>query len=384
MNSNWWRSFEELDDDQKAFISLPLDGKHSLEGPPGSGKTNLLLLRAEYLAGRGEKNVLILTFTKTLRNFIRSGIGERKLISPTQVMTYHAWARAHILHHLNVRMVVQGAVFDDATRVQIVENLRNANAQLDSPNKYSAIFVDEAQDLSIDELELLLILSERVCICGDSKQGIYHQDGLRVTAKLQLQPHVLRRHFRIGRRIAQVADRLLPPTTGKMSMEDTSNYDKSKYGEARADLHHCESRNEQFDKMLGTIRLQLDAYDGETIGIFGCKNETLTELRERFDESDLASKVCFHGAHGENNFDGTHRIHVMTSHAAKGTEFRAVHLYGAEEYAKHPFNRTRLAYTVVTRAKTALDAYVTGETSKALESAFAQEAHFDPADLFKQ
>jgi superfamily I DNA/RNA helicase len=167
-------------------------------------------------------------------------------------------------------------------------------------------------------------------------------------------------------------------------MEDTSNYDKSKYGEARADLHHCESRNEQFDKMLGTIRLQLDAYDGETIGIFGCKNETLTELRERFDESDLASKVCFHGAHGENNFDGTHRIHVMTSHAAKGTEFRAVHLYGAEEYAKHPFNRTRLAYTVVTRAKTALDAYVTGETSKALESAFAQEAHFDPADLFKQ
>ena len=66
MKSSWWRSKSELDADQAAFIKLPPYGRYSLIGPPGSGKTNLLLLRAQYIAGVGEKNVLVLTFTKAL------------------------------------------------------------------------------------------------------------------------------------------------------------------------------------------------------------------------------------------------------------------------------------------------------------------------------
>ena len=46
MNKSWWKSKDELDNDQKAFIRLAPQGKHLLVGPPGSGKTNLLLLRA--------------------------------------------------------------------------------------------------------------------------------------------------------------------------------------------------------------------------------------------------------------------------------------------------------------------------------------------------
>ena len=237
MNNNWWRSFDELDNDQKAFISLPLPGKHLLVGPPGSGKTNLLLLRAEFMAGRGDKNGLILTYTKTLRNFIRSGIGARGLISPNQILTYHSWAAAHILEQLGRRLVTKGGNFDDETRTEAVELLRQANAKLPSQNLFSAIFVDEAQDLSIQELELLLCLSERVCICGDTKQGIYHRDGLGVAEVLGLQKHSLTRHFRIGHRIAQVADKFLPVAAGLPSLEATSNYDPSKYGDARATIH---------------------------------------------------------------------------------------------------------------------------------------------------
>lgn len=382
MNNNWWRSYDELDNDQKAFIRLPLSGKHMLEGPPGSGKTNLLLLRAEFMAGQGEKNVLILTYTKALRNFIRSGIGGRGLISESQILTYHSWAASHILEHLGQRLIRKGDDFDESTRDNAIELLGQANEKLPSKNLFSAIFVDEAQDLSIQELELLLCLSQRVCICGDTKQGIYHKDGLGIAEKLELQRHALTRHFRIGHRIASVADKLLPVAEGVQSLEATSNYDSSKSGDSRATMRKFNSREEQFTAMLDTVRVQLDAYNGETIGIFCCKNESLAELRERFYATELADDVCVHKFDEKPDFTGKHRIHVLSVHSAKGTEFRAVHMYGIEEMGKHPFNRSTLAYTAITRAKTALDAYCTGETSKRLENAFAQSAHFDPEDLF--
>ncbi|MBX9722857.1 MAG: ATP-dependent helicase [Candidatus Obscuribacterales bacterium] len=382
MNSNWWRKFDELDPSQKAFISLPIDGRHLLEGPPGSGKTNLLLLRAEYLAGRGEKNVLILTYTKALRNFISSGIGARKLITPQQVKTYHSWAFEHITHHLGTRLVEKGAVFNDETRTRTVELLQEANKKIDSTKQYSAIFVDEAQDLSLAELKQLLCLSDRICICGDTKQGIYQQDGLDIAKLLGLESHKLERHFRIGHRIARVADRLSPVDAGVPTLEESSNYDRAKYGESRAQMYPCESRDEQFSKMLEILRVQVDAYNEDTIGIFCGKNETIVELKERFSATELIDSICFHGGNENSDFSGKHRIHVITIHSAKGTEFRAVHLYATEELANHPLHRTRIAYTAITRAKTTLSAYRTGDTNRRLENAFAEETHFEPEDLF--
>lgn len=223
MNKNWFRSVKELDDDQKAFIKLPPHGRYSLVGPPGSGKTNLLLLRAEFLAGTGEKNVLILTYTRALADFIKTGIGAAGLISPKQIRTFHSWAAEHIFQHLGQQAIKKGTDFDDDARSEILALVKEANSKLPTPKLYSAIFVDEAQDLTCDELDALLCLSDNVCICGDARQGIYQRDGLDVAAKLGLQQHVLKRHFRIGQRVARVADRLMPPEDGQNSLEATSN-----------------------------------------------------------------------------------------------------------------------------------------------------------------
>jgi len=46
MNGAWWVGSSELDSDQRTIISLPPDNSVLVTGPPGSGKTNLLLLRA--------------------------------------------------------------------------------------------------------------------------------------------------------------------------------------------------------------------------------------------------------------------------------------------------------------------------------------------------
>jgi superfamily I DNA/RNA helicase len=381
MNTSWWKTQEELDDDQKAFILLPPHGKHSLEGPPGSGKTNLLLLRAQYMAGKGEQNVLVVTYTKTLTDFIRNGIGASGLINPNQVRTYHSWAAEHIFHHLGHKAMAQDVDFDEAARAEMLAQVIEANKKISSPKLYSAIFVDEAQDFNSGELEALLCLSDNVCICGDERQGIYQRDGLSIADQLGLQKHQLKRHFRIGQRIARVADRLMPPFVGQESLESTANYNPKTQGIATAKMNPSGSRDQQFAEMLEKIRIQLDAFKGDTIGVFCATKDTRKELRERFNGTDISGQVCVHGIDQVLGFASGCPIHVLTMHSAKGTEFRAVHLFGAEEMAQFPFKRTRLAFTAVTRAKTALNAYRTGPTSVALENAFAEPANFGLDDL---
>ena len=382
MKKSWWRSKNELDDDQKAFIQLPAHGRYSLVGPPGSGKTTLMLLRAQFIAGTGEKNVLIVTYTKALADFIRTGIHATGLISPNQVKTYHAWAFGHILEHLGKRALPENADFDDTARQTILDMLKEANEKLPTKKLFSAIFVDEAQDLTADELDVLLSLSDNVSICGDKRQGIYDRNGLTVAQKLNLNQHALKRHFRIGQKIAKVADKLMPPDNIAESLEATSNYDLKVQGESSAHMHPCASRNEQFDKMVQAINIQLDAFKDDSIGIFCPTRDTLTDLRKRFDGTNLKKMVCVHGIDEDSSFGGGKLIHVLTIHAAKGTEFRSVHLFGAEELANYPLNRRHLGYTAITRAKTSLNAYRTSDTNKPLENAFAQPKHMELDDLF--
>lgn len=382
MNKSWWKSKEELDEDQKAFIRLPPHGKHLLIGPPGSGKTNLLLLRAQFLAGSGEKNVLIVTYSKELAAFIRSGIGGAGLIAKSQIKTYHSWACEHVLEHLGQFAVPKGSDFDDSIREKVLEQVVLANQKLPTKKLYSAIFVDEAQDLTSDELTALLGLSDNLCICGDERQGIYNRDGLKAADKIGLLTHRLTRHFRIGQEIAHVADRLMPPIEGDESLEATSNYDPKEQGKSSAKMHALSTRDEQFNKMLDILKVQVDAFKGDAIGIFCGKKDSCVELRERFNGTDIAAQVCVHGVDELAGFDLSIPIHVLTIHSAKGTEFRAVHLFGTEELANFPLSRRKLGFTAITRAKTALNAYRTGETNKPLENAFSEPNHFELDELF--
>ncbi len=383
MNSTWWRKLSELDDAQRKFVELPPDGRFLLTGPPGSGKTNLLLLRAQFIAGTGEKNVLIITFTNVLADFIRSGIGTTKLITPSQVTTFHSWAARHISQHLGPQAVPSLEDFDDECRDKLVASLRKTNKKLPSKKLYSAIFVDEAQDLSVPELEALLCLSDKICICGDLRQGIYKKDGLDVANHLGLQTHSLKAHYRIGQRIACVADRLIPPPDGEPGLEATCNYDPKSQGSSSAEMHECSSRDEQFQKMLQLILVQMDAFKDELIGVF-CSKKALKELRQRFDKAGLGQNVCVHAVDQDASFETKARIHIMTIHSAKGTEFKAVHIFGGEDLKGFPMNRREIGYTAITRAKTALNAFRTGETNKPLENAFAVPSHVNIEDLFPE
>lgn len=79
MEATWWTRPEHLDTEQRDVVSLPLAGNHLVIGPPGSGKTNLLLLRASYLQANGINNFQLLTVGRVLREFLASGSATTKI-----------------------------------------------------------------------------------------------------------------------------------------------------------------------------------------------------------------------------------------------------------------------------------------------------------------
>ncbi|TAN48703.1 MAG: superfamily I DNA/RNA helicase [Methylococcaceae bacterium] len=373
MQGNWWTKPEQLDEDQKKFVSLDSDGKYLLVGPPGSGKTNLIVLRARFIHGMGLRNILVLTFTRVLKDFIRSGMAEKQGLGSEQIQTFKAWALSHIQSYAPDQLKSYNRSGDFKTQQQqIVEMLKVANQRVHGKNLYDAILVDEVQDLDIEEVNMLMRLSERITVAGDSKQTIYGS-GQTISAleKLGFVKVELRYHYRIGTAIADVADKALQPERETDKLRVNNNYNERNL-QSRAELLEYPSRQAQFEEMYKTIELQLRSYPGEHIGIIIPVRPIVEELRAMFENTALTSSVAYHTDDtDEHSFQSNKLIHVIVLKSAKGTEFRAVHLFGLEEL-KYPQHRRELIYTAVTRAKTALTGYYTGRVNAPISTAFTK------------
>src|SRR4051794_25362496 len=91
MEASWWKDLSQLDDEQKKVISLEDGADYLVVGPPGCGKTNLLLLRASYLHMKGTTNIKVLAFGRVLKEFIVSGTAHYPF-APDKVQTFVRWA----------------------------------------------------------------------------------------------------------------------------------------------------------------------------------------------------------------------------------------------------------------------------------------------------
>ncbi|HEX7379931.1 MAG TPA: hypothetical protein VF278_22600, partial [Pirellulales bacterium] len=90
MSGTWWVGKNDLDADQRNIIRLLPDESALITGPPGCGKTNLLLLRANYLHLAGKRNLVVVVFTRSLREFIARGANQYDFPG-SKIMTCRQW-----------------------------------------------------------------------------------------------------------------------------------------------------------------------------------------------------------------------------------------------------------------------------------------------------
>ena len=164
MESSWWKDLGQLDDEQKKVISLDDDADHLVIGPPGCGKTNLLLLRASYLHKKGTTNIKVLAFGRVLKEFIASGTAHYPF-APDKVQTFMRWA--YEVLSANGLALTEDDDFDKV-RDQMFARLGEVAAMQKPENIYDLILLDEAQDYSADEVNLIRSFGERIFAVGDN------------------------------------------------------------------------------------------------------------------------------------------------------------------------------------------------------------------------
>jgi len=368
MKNTWWVGESQLDNDQKAVVKLPPDGSRLVLGPPGSGKTNLLLLRADYLYLGGRRDILIVTFTRNLCDFIAAG-GVQYDFPIEKIVTCESWKRDLLVQYGRSFRPPDGT-FEDR-RNYMTEQVSNLVDTKGLANLYDAVLLDEAQDYLPEEIEMFHKLAKAIFCVADSRQKIYGgADSIETLTRLIGSPaSVLEYHYRNAPPICKIADALAKDGDGHVPLLPKCNY-KDIDSPPRVEHFNCDSLESQASRIIEQLDSQREAYPEELLGIV-CPRKNQTQLLyDLVSQSPLGQHaMLLMGIEGER-FDATKEICVCTFHAVKGLEFRALHMAGCDLLWGMPLNRN-LTYTAVTRAKTSLSVYYSGKIYGYFESALA-------------
>ena len=374
MDQTWWRSTQELDSKQRDLIEIPTsDGNYLVTGPPGCGKTNILLLRASYLRSAGLGNCVVLVFTRMLREFIAAGANRPTMLPPNRIQTHAAWTLSLLLELGQPFRPSQPDLSHDDARKERHLAIKSAVREAGLDNSYyDSILLDEVQDYWANEVELLSGLTRRLFTAGDSRQRIYNRnEGLQAALRIGCKEHHLRYHYRMGPKICRAADRILS-RQGDDLLESNCQYDDREQP-SRVTVHPSENLQEQFRLLEENLINQLRAYPDERLGVLALRNQIVKEIGDFLHQTKYAKLkdniLVQSDDEDDRAFDSQHRVIVSTLHSAKGTEFRSVHFVAADDF---PYFTREKAFTAITRAKTTLDVYHSQPMEGALESALAQ------------
>lgn len=352
MESSWWTDPNDLDPDQRKVITLSKSEDHLVIGPPGCGKTNLLLLRASYLHRAGTTNIVVLSFGRVLREFLAAG-SQHYPFASDKVQTYVRWG-AEMLR-ANGMEFEERENFEE-TRSRLFDSLQTLAGQGRRENVHDVVLVDEAQDYSGDEIALIQQFGDRVFAVGDRDQRISDKTGaLERLVALGAKRSVLTSHYRNGLKICRVADGIKNLIDREDGLEATSNYDEATFP-STVDVFDGIPLAEQVAEAIPRIQTQLQAYPGEMIGVFCPRVEDLDQVRSLLEASPLASDLHVQRAGAYSSFSPDRLVVLSTTMGAKGLEFRAVHIMAADKLKKFPTQKN-LSYTAVTRTKTSLSVY---------------------------
>lgn len=207
----WLIHSNELTVEQSRAVELNPNEHRLILGSPGSGKTIVLLHRANYLATAYQvspERYRIFVFTRALKSYIRAALQDLDLPDDS-VTTFDAWCLDFYRHHIDNRAPwnTQTKQHDYALiRQSVWEKTQTYSA---SERPYDFILVDEGQDLDLRAFEILKSVAQHVTVFMDHKQQLYEtgadEQGILKALGLKRRNLTLLQAYRCSPYIVQVA-----------------------------------------------------------------------------------------------------------------------------------------------------------------------------------
>lgn len=171
--SIWLLPRLELTPEQLRVVEMPPHEHKVILGPPGSGKTQALIHRADHLSGAYNlkpDQYRLFVFTNVVKEYIKSGI--QFLGLPEEVVsTFDHWCRLVYEEHISRRLPWKGRSIDFAEVRSGVLRLYCDKPQLQK--QLSFVLVDEGQDLTPQVYEILSLAAQHITVFVDPQQKIF-------------------------------------------------------------------------------------------------------------------------------------------------------------------------------------------------------------------
>lgn len=368
------REVQALDAEQ-ARLALRLGpGHHVIKGPPGSGKTLVLVHRGCHLYKYNPKmrRILLVCFNIALVSYLKRMIQDRGLgVGKDGIHVFHFFELCSEVLGETVRYENEEREYYDGVIREAMEKISGGKSRLEP---FDAVLVDEGQDFNEEMMKIILgVLKPQgdLIITLDSYQDLYGR-GLRwksLGVRAGGRTRYLRKVYRNTTEIFEFTQRFIGEKPAAEKQLALLPDDFAFRGE-RPELLDFASQEEIEDFLVRDIRkgVERGEYRRSEIAII---YDDKIYRPERFDYDNRAlpmrilEKLAVSGGvpatwvsqdvRAKETFDTTSdRVSLISIHSSKGLDFDLVYLIGIDRIQPTEGNRQNLLsliYVAMTRAK---------------------------------
>lgn len=344
------------------------EGHRVIHGAAGSGKTMILIYRAQYLAAaaRPEQPVLVLCFNRTLADRIGAQLRSRGVDERVQVRTFHSWCKDVVdSYQLAVPNISNGNEWYEALARTVERALQTG---LVPGGQYTALLIDEAHDFEDAWLRMATRLvdssSRSLLVLYDDAQSIYQTKRRKfnfasVGIEARGRTSVLRLNYRNTAEVLALAmqcARSLLEGAGEVRGEDEIPVVQPASAGRRGDmptLMTARDANEEAELIADRVQeARASGMPQEDIAVLCRAKYLMTPIERALRARGLAVQSM--QTQTFRRFDWSRpSVKLLTLHSAKGLEFPLVFVAGLQAMPVREESledAVRLLYVGMTRA----------------------------------
>lgn len=347
----WMIARELLTEKQERVVALPIDQNQFISGPPGSGKTIVMLHRANHLLRNCNVSpcqMRVLVFTNVLRTYIQAG-GDALNLPSEAIQSFYSW-----VFQLADR---EGLPRSQAERLEdkCKETLEGVTRYFEVecvPPVLEAVLVDEGQDLPLVAYKLLRKASKHVTVFADSVQQLYMQGSTMVDAgyALDIGDRAVRLigNLRSSTAVAQLATEFLP-AADRSAYVDLYERCSVPIRTRIPLLVRVQSEDEEWERVGEIVKQEIGA--NNRVGILLPDNRTVNRAYDALVSCGAAVERVTARAFSDADFNGL-TPKILTVFSAKGLSFDTVLIprITRQHYAHSPTRAAQMLFVACTRA----------------------------------
>ena len=361
-------------DEAQARLALRLGSGHQIiKGPPGSGKTLVLVHRCRHLSKYNPKvkKILLACYNIALVGYLKRLLQEKGLgIGPGGIEVYHFYELCARILGEDVHFENEESEYYDLVTQETLERVLEGRSQA---GPFDAVLVDEGQDFDGDMLKILFNLLRPggdLVISLDVYQDLYRRRASwkSLGIKASGRTHHLKRVYRNTVEIFNVTQRFIgvtPRTEKELALLPCDFAFHGDLPELRRFLNPEEIESFLADDLKRCI--EEDGYKRSEIAViyddkvygpsrFAYDNRSLPmRIVKKLETSGIPAFWVSQDVRSKEMYDiTTDRVSLISIHSSKGLDFDLVYLVGIDHIRRTEDTKEALIaiiYVAMTRAK---------------------------------